>query len=109
MTTPASYPTGANQAFGAGINHLVNPGRANGGSITLDGSLQADSARWDGMTPHGVLRTAQTTGTPADTGTSAELGQEAAGNADDAALVQTSMRRMMRQQAAATGSNDNIA
>ncbi len=53
----------ANDAFGAGVSHLANAGRANDNSVTLGGSLQADSARWDtesqqaAVTPHSVLST----------------------------------------------------
>ena len=52
-----------NDAFGAGVNHVRNPGRANVGSITLGGSLQADSDKWDAesqeaaTSPHSVLST----------------------------------------------------
>lgn len=49
--------------FGAGINHLANSGRSNDNSITLGGSLQADSDRWNAesrqaaTSPHSVLST----------------------------------------------------
>ena len=51
-----------NDAFGAGVNHVRSPGRANVGSITLgtDAGLEQTSERWDSMSPHGVLRTALT-------------------------------------------------
>jgi hypothetical protein len=53
------YGSNHNAEFQAGINHQVNPGRSNPGSITLaDGGLQADSDRWAAMTPHGVLNSA---------------------------------------------------
>lgn len=51
----------ANDAFGVGVNHLTNTGRGNDNSVTLGGSLQADSDRWDAesqqaaVTPHSVL------------------------------------------------------
>jgi hypothetical protein len=50
-----------NDAFGAGVNHPVNAGRANDYSVTLGGALQADSDRWNAAsqqaawTPHSVL------------------------------------------------------
>jgi len=47
-------------AFGAGVNHVTNPGRANDNSMTLGGSLQAVSDRWNSMSPHGVLNAAMT-------------------------------------------------
>jgi hypothetical protein len=46
-----------NSEFGAGINH-VTTGRSNDASITLGGSLQADSDKWNATTPHAVLATA---------------------------------------------------
>lgn len=48
-------------AFGDGLNHVVNPGHENLNSVTLGGSLQADSDRWNSdvqsvaTTPHSVL------------------------------------------------------
>ena len=69
MTTPASYPTGANQEFGAGISHLTNPGRANVGAITLgtdasnaDQGLDQTAQRWADLTPRAVLASATPTG-----------------------------------------------
>lgn len=44
-----------NTEFGAGIDHATASGRANDQSITLGGSLQADSDRWNAVTPHSVL------------------------------------------------------
>jgi len=49
---------GSNAEFGAGVSPLANPARGNAGSITLGGSLQADSDRWNSMTPRGVLASA---------------------------------------------------
>jgi hypothetical protein len=52
-----------NSEFGAGVSHLANAGRGNDNSVTLNGSLQADSDRWDAesqeaaVTPHSVLST----------------------------------------------------
>lgn len=43
-------------AFGAGVQHATASGRANDQSITLGGSLQADSDRWAAMTPHSVIQ-----------------------------------------------------
>jgi hypothetical protein len=54
MTTPAAYTPGANDAFMSGVNHLTT-GRTNSASITLGGSLQADSDQQNGMSPHSVL------------------------------------------------------
>ena len=69
MTTPASYPTGANDAFNSGVAHPVNPGRANGGSITLgtdasnaDQGLDQTAQRWADLTPRAVLASATGTG-----------------------------------------------
>jgi hypothetical protein len=47
-----------NEAFQSGVSHFTNSGRQNLGSITLGGSLQADSDRWNSLTPHGVLNMA---------------------------------------------------
>jgi hypothetical protein len=56
---------GANAELQAGINHQVNPGRGNDNSVTLgDAGLQADSDRWNQLTPRAVLSTA--TGTQND-------------------------------------------
>ena len=55
------YGSQSNDEFGAGVNHLVNSGKANDNSVTLGGSLQTDSARWDAesqqaaTSPHSVL------------------------------------------------------
>jgi hypothetical protein len=40
------------------VEHLTNAGHANDNSMTLGGSLQADSERWNSLTPHGVLNAA---------------------------------------------------
>jgi len=106
MAYPGSQP---NAEFGAGINHPVNPGRQNLGSVTLGGSLQADSARWDATTPHAVLHTAQSTGTPADTAAGIEFGQQSVGNLDDTAMAGQSWDRALMQRAADIGIADNIA
>ena len=52
--------TGGSQgdAFGQGVDHTVNAGRGNDSSVTLGGSLQAVSDRWNGLTPHAVINTA---------------------------------------------------
>jgi len=50
--------------FGAGVSPLANPARGNARSLTLGGSLQADSDRFNAMTPRGVLASA--TGGPDD-------------------------------------------
>jgi hypothetical protein len=47
----------ANDAFGQGLNHTQNAGHANTQSLTLGGSLQATSDRWNGLTPHVVRNT----------------------------------------------------
>jgi hypothetical protein len=64
MTTPASYSPGANDAFTSGVAHQVNPGRANAGSITLNGTastadqgLDQTAQHWAATTPHAVLAT----------------------------------------------------
>lgn len=47
--------------FGAGVNHVRNPGRENSASITLGGALQAAGDKWDAesqeatTSPHSVL------------------------------------------------------
>ena len=61
-----AYPgSQTNAEFGAGINHLANPGRANVGSLTLgtdastaDQGLGQTSQHWAAMTPYGVLASA---------------------------------------------------
>lgn len=58
-----------NDAFAAGVDHLTNAGRANSGSITLgmaDQGLDVTSARWDSLSPRGVLNTAMGAGSPDD-------------------------------------------
>lgn len=62
---PYQPSAGSNDAFQSGVAHQVNPARANASSITLndtasiaDQGLDATSARWSSMTPHGVLQTA---------------------------------------------------
>jgi hypothetical protein len=102
-----------NDAFSVGVNHLVNPGRANVGSITLNGSarmadqgLDQTAQRWDSLTPHGVLRTVLASRSSADTAMSVEFGQEAAGNRDDAEQAGQSMNRMLMQRAADIGTDD---
>lgn len=107
MSLTASYPTGANRAFGAGVNHPVNPGRANIGSITLGSGLQADSARWDALSPHSVLHMAQTSGTPADTDAAIALGRTSVGN--DGKEAAEGMTHMLLRQADRVGTNDNAA
>ncbi|HET9081122.1 MAG TPA: hypothetical protein VFO01_11500 [Trebonia sp.] len=64
-----------NAALNAGISHLTT-GRANGASLTLggDAGLQADSARWDAMTPRGVL--ASTPGTAPQDGAWQQIERE---------------------------------
>jgi hypothetical protein len=95
--------------FGAGMDHLANSGRGNDNSVTLGGGLQADSDRWNSLSPHGVLRTAMGTGSPADTNSGVEFGQQALGNRDDAEQAGQSMDRMLMQRAAGIGSDDNTA
>jgi hypothetical protein len=103
----AYYGSSANGAFyGDGIGHARNLGRQNLGSITLGGSLQADS---DSLTPHGVLATTVGTGSPADTAAGIEFGQQALGNRDDTEQAGQSVNRMMMQRAAGIGSDDNTA
>jgi hypothetical protein len=51
------YGSQANAEFGAGVDHLVNSGKANDHSITLNGGLQAD-ADTRGLSPHSVISTA---------------------------------------------------
>ena len=108
MTAPASYLTGANQAFNSGVAHQVNPGRANVGSVTLDGGLQSDSDRWSSMTPHGVLRTAMG-GSPADTSAAVEFGQQGLGDQSDAAMAGQSWDRALMGRAAGIGQDDGVA
>lgn len=95
--------------FGAGIDHLTNAGRGNDNSVTLGGGLQADSDRWSSLSPHGVLATTLGTGSPADTNSGVEFGQQAIGNRDDAEQAGQSMDRMLMQRAAGIGSDDNTA
>jgi hypothetical protein len=54
------------EAFGLGVSHLTASGRGNDQSITLgdsasmaDQGLDATSAKWDAMSPHGVLQQTQ--------------------------------------------------
>ena len=118
MTTPASYPTGANQAFNSGVAHPINSGRQNVGSITLNDTTSADqgldqtSAGWSATTPHGVLRTALSSGSPADTDAGIEFGQQALGpgmNTGDQEQAGQSWDRALMQRAAGIGSDDNTA
>lgn len=51
-----------NTEFGAGVSHLTNQDRGNENSVTLGGSLQADSDRWNAMSPRAVLASATGTG-----------------------------------------------
>ena len=51
-----------NTEFGAGVNHVTNQDRGNDNSVTLGGSLQADSDGWNAMTPRAVLSSATGTG-----------------------------------------------
>ena len=96
--------------FGAGIDHLTNAVRSNDNSVTLGGGgLQADSDPWNSLSPHGVLRTTIGTGSPADTNSGVEFGQQALGNRDDAEQAGQSMDRMLMQRAAGIGSDDNTA
>lgn len=99
---------GTSAAFGAGVNHLLNSGRANAGSITLGGGLQADADRWSSMTLRGVLRTA-TGDSPADTDAAVEFGQQAVGNHDDAEQAGQSWDRALMRTAAGIGSNDDVS
>lgn len=91
---------GGSQAgeFGLGVSHLTT-GRANDQSITLGGSLQADSDSWDSMTPHGVLRTAL--GGTQDDGTWERLQRDAGG-------YEPGTMALLQDQAD-QGSNDNTA
>jgi hypothetical protein len=50
-------PNGANAEALAGIQHLANAGHANENTISPL-SLQADSDRWNSLTPHAVVSTA---------------------------------------------------
>ena len=99
--------------FGAGINHLTNPGRANASSITMgdtasssDQGLDQTSSHWDAMSPHGVLQTALSAGSPAETDLGVELGQQAAGNEGDAAMAQQGFQRSMMMRAGQIGASD---
>lgn len=83
--------------FGAGIDHLTNPGRANVSSITLGGSLQADSDRWNGMSPHSVLGT--TVGAGSDDNAYERLGR------DDGSYQPGQMPELSDQ--ITSGTNDN--
>ena len=56
-----------NSEFGAGISHVTNAGRGNDNSITLGGALQADSDRWNSITPHSVIHTALNASSQDDT------------------------------------------
>jgi hypothetical protein len=53
-----SYGSQSNDAFTSGVAHQVNTGRGNDSSVTLGGSLQAASDRFNALTPHGVLNAA---------------------------------------------------
>jgi hypothetical protein len=54
-----------NDAFQSGVNHVQNAGKANETPISpVDEGLQADSARWNELVPHGVT----TTGTASESG-----------------------------------------
>lgn len=60
-------------AFTSGLNFTRNPGRANAGSITLgqdaagaDQGLDQTSARWNSLTPHGVMAAALGSGSGDD-------------------------------------------
>jgi hypothetical protein len=59
----AAIGSSQNAELNAGIDHLANAGHGNDSSVTLNGGLEADSARWDAMTgqaattPHSVLST----------------------------------------------------
>jgi hypothetical protein len=53
----AAIGSSHNDAFSDGLNYAQNTGRANDNSVTLGGSLQATSDRWNSLTPHGVLGT----------------------------------------------------
>jgi hypothetical protein len=94
-----------NAAFSDGLNFTQNMGKANAGSITLGGSLQSG----DGMNAHGVLATTVGTGSPADTNSGVEFGQQALGNRDDAEQAGQSIDRMLMQRAADIGTDDNTA
>lgn len=104
----AYFGTPTSAEFSAGVSHPVNPGRANVGSITLGGGLQAASARWNGLVPHSVHPSALSAGTGAETDMSAELGQKAAGNAADAPLAGHDMQRALVRQAGRLGADDNL-
>ncbi len=57
----AAIGTSQNDAFTSGVAHQVNTGRGNDNSLTLGGSLQAASDKWNAesqqaaVTPHSVL------------------------------------------------------
>jgi hypothetical protein len=70
-----TYGPGANDAFMSGVAHQV-VGRANTASVTLGGSLQADSDKWNATTSHAVLRTAMGAGSP-DDGTYQQMERDA--------------------------------
>jgi hypothetical protein len=112
---PYQPSIGANDAFTSGVAHIVNPGRANANSVTLNDSastadqgLADTSARWDASTPHAVLRTALG-GSPSGTDAGIEFGQQALGNTDDQAQARDSMNRMLMMRGADIGQDDGIA
>jgi hypothetical protein len=104
----ASIGSSQADAFMSGVAHPLNAGRANAGSITLDGGLQSDSDRWAAMSPHGVLASA-TGGSPADTDAGVEFGQQALGDQADSAMAGQSWDRALMQRAAGIGTDDNAS
>jgi hypothetical protein len=113
----ANIGSSANAAFyGDGIGHARNPGRANAGNITLndaasmaDQGLDQTAQRWAATTPRAVLATTVGTGSPTDTNSGVEFGQQALGNRDDAELAGQSMDRMLMQRAAGIGTDDGVS
>lgn len=115
MTTPAAYSPGANQEFSSGHTPLTNPGRANASSITMgdaasssDQGLDQTSEHWGAMSPHGVLQTALSAGSPAMTTEAVELGQSSLGDQQDADMAQQGIQRSMKQRAGQIGSSDGV-
>jgi hypothetical protein len=108
---------GSNAAFTSGHTPLTNTGRGNTNSLTLndtasmaDQSLQADSARWNSMSPHGIVNSLTANGSsPASTDLTAEMGAQALGNQEAGQQTQAGFSRAMMQNASAIGANDNAS
>jgi len=94
--------TGGSQtsAFGLGVNHQVNPGRANTGSITLNDTGLDQTSQQAATTPHGVLAT--TMGAASQDDGSFERYQRTSGSYAPGSMTQL-------QDQISNGSNDNLS